>query len=331
MLWYQQVISLCEIQSASIAKHPANGHKSRIMRRFFAVPAVTTILLLSTGSLLFKGRTQSLPPLPAPTVDRVGFPANYQTTFTKVYTFDNYQNRQIRVVWANPVAASVTPNTVHKFPYGSIVVMETYAVMEDANGEPVLDDKGRFIPSGAAPTVFVQRKEKGFGADYGVIRNGDWEYVAYHPDGSYSTVPSGTGSCAACHLQGASGTTVAPGGVPVAANTVDIGEQWDYVFRPELFVTPTFGGGSGAVPNAILQHYVFVPNTIHAQSGQVVTVYNYDQILHHIVADDNSFDSGVMNPGASFALKAGQPGTVISYHCLLHSRMKGKIVVDPAQ
>jgi len=301
------------------------------MKRFLAVSATTLALVIASGSLLFQARTQTPPPLPAPTVDRVGFPTNYQTTYTKVYTFDNFQNRQIRVVWANPIAASVTPNTVNRFPFGSIIVMETFAVMEDAAGNPMLDAAGRFIPSGAAPTVFVQRKERGFGADYGLIRNGNWEYVAYHPDGTYSTMPSGTGSCAACHLQGASGTAAAPAGVPIAANTVDIGEQWDYVFRPELFATPKFGGGSGAVPNAILQYYVFVPNTIHAQPGQVVTVYNYDQILHHIVSDDNSFDAGVMNPGASFAVTAGAAGTTISYHCTLHSRMKGRIVVDPPQ
>jgi plastocyanin len=301
------------------------------MKRFLAVSAALLALLLSTGSLLFQARTQTLPPLPAPTVDRVGFPINYNTTFTKVYTFDNYQNRQIRVVWANNIAAGVTPDSVHKFPYGSIVVMETYGVLEDANGEPILAPNGRFQPNGNPPTVFVQRKEKGFGVDYGLIRNGEWEYVAYRADGSYSTMPSGTGSCAACHLQGASATANAPGGVPVAANTLNIGEQWDYVFRPELFSTGKFGGGSGAVPSAILQHYVFVPNTIHAQPGQVVTVYNYDQILHHIVADDNSFDAGVMNPGGSFSVTAGAPGTMISYHCTLHSRMKGKIVVDPPQ
>jgi plastocyanin len=286
------------------------------------------VILLAPGSLVVP---QTLPPLPAPTVDRVGFPTDYQTTYTKVYTFDNYQNRQIRVVWANAIAASVTPDTVHKFPFGSIVVMETHGVMEDSNGEPILDGNGRFIPSDAAPTIFVQRKERGFGADYGLIRNGNWEYVAYRPDGSYATPPSGTGSCAACHLQGASGTTVAPGGVPIAANTINIGEQWDYVFRPDLFATPNFGGGSGAVPNAVLQHYVFVPTTIHASPGQTVTVYNYDQILHHIVADDGSFDAGVMNPGASFAVIAGAAGTAISYHCTLHSRMKGKIVVDSSQ
>lgn len=62
-----------------------------------------------------------------------------------------------------------------------------------------------------------------------------------------------------------------------------------------------------------------------------VTVYDSDQILHHIVADDSSFDTGVMNPGATFTVTAGKAGTVISYHCTLHSRVKGKIVVDAAQ
>ncbi len=244
--------------------------KTIVMKRFIATSAAT--LLLFSGSMLFTARTQSLPPLPAPAIDRVGFPTDYQTTFTKVYTFDNYQNRQIRVVWANAIATSVTPNTVHKFPFGSVVVMETFAVILDSNGNPMLDGNGRFIPSGAAPTIFVQRKEKGFGADYGVIRNGSWEYVAYRPDGSYSTPPSGTGSCAACHMQGAAATAAAPGGVPIASTTLDIGEQWDYVFRPELFATPRFGGGSGAVPDGVLQHYVFCPSTIHAKPGQVLTV-----------------------------------------------------------
>jgi hypothetical protein len=36
-----------------------------------------------------------------------------------------------------------------------------------------------------------------------------------------------------------------------------------------------------------------------------------------------------MNMGSSFTVKAGEAGSVISYHCVLHSRMKGKIVVDP--
>jgi hypothetical protein len=286
-------------------------------------PSIVALVLV-TGSFLSTGKTQSLP---APTVDRVGFPAGYQQSFIKVFTFDNYQSRSVLVMWANPIAASVTPATVFKFPYGSIVIMETWATAKDASGEPVLDANGRYtIAAGAVPSVAVMRKEKGFGVDYGIIRNGEWEYGAYHADGTTATPPSATGVCAACHLAGASAT-----GVPITANSVDIGKQWDYVFRPELFAVPTFGGGSGALAAGILQHYLVVPAAIHAQPGQVVTVYNDDQLLHHMVADDGSWDSGVMSPGASFAVTAGAPGTVISYHCTLHSRMKGQIVVDAPQ
>jgi plastocyanin len=38
-----------------------------------------------------------------------------------------------------------------------------------------------------------------------------------------------------------------------------------------------------------------------------------------------------MKPGGSFSVTAGAAGTTISYHCTLHSRMKGKIVVDGPQ
>ncbi len=288
----------------------ANG----TIKRFLKITATTVTLFLSIGSLFNANNAQ----LPAPKDDHVGFPKDYKTTFVKLYTFDNFQNRQIRVVWGNPTAASVKPDTVYNFPYGSIILFESYTVQQDASGEPILDAKGRFVPN-QLTTLFVMRKEKGFGQDYGPIRNGEWEYVAYNPDGSYNTPPSGSGTCAACHLSGANN-----GSVPVSANTVNIGAQWDYVFRPDLY----FGKGTGAVPKGTMNHYVFVPTTIHASPGQVVTVYNNDQLLHRIVADDNSFDTGIIGPGASFTVTAGAAGTTTSYHCTLHSRMKGKIVVD---
>jgi hypothetical protein len=78
-----------------------------------------------------------------------------------------------------------------------------------------------------------------------------------------------------------------------------------------------------------MQHYVFVPSTIHAKPGEIVTVYNDDQLVHRIVADDGSFDTGIMTPGASFTVKAGEAGTAINYHCTIHGRMKGQIVADP--
>jgi hypothetical protein len=273
--------------------------------------------LALTGLVLsvpFVGHTQSLP---APIVDRVGFPAGYKNTYKMFYVFDNYQNRQIRAVYGNSIAASVDPAQPFNFPYGSIILFESYSVQEDANGEPLLDKNGRFIPN-ALTTLFVMRKEQGFGADYKEIRNGEWEYVAYRPDGTYATPPSGTGSCALCHLTG--------GGLTLTSQSRNVGAQWDYVFRPDLY----FSRGSGAVPDGVLQHYVFVPSTIHARPGQTVTVYNSDQLLHHIVADDGSFDTGVMTPGSSFSVNAGDLGKVTSFHCTIHSRVKGQVIADVA-
>jgi plastocyanin len=280
-------------------------------RTLMATLALSTALVI-VGPRFFVGHTQTLP---APTVDRVGFPAGYRDTFTKLYTFDNYQNRQIRVVYGNSVAASVDPGTPWNFPYGSIILFESYTVQEDAAGEPLFDANGRFIPNNFT-TVFVMRKEQGFGADYKELRNGEWEYVSYTPDGAPATLPSASGSCALCHLTG--------GSLALSDASKDWGAQWDYVFRPNLY----FGGGTGAVPKGVMQHYVFAPATIHAQPGETVTVYNDDQLLHHIVADDASFDTGVMSPGGSFTMTAGAPGTVVSYHCTIHSRMKGKMLVD---
>src|SRR5439155_26862601 len=171
----------------------------------------------------------------------------YKDTYKLLYVFDNFQNRQIRKVYGNSTAASVSPGEVFNFPYGSIILFESYSVKEDSTGEPLLDDQGRFIPN-ALTTVFVMRKEIGFGVDYKELRNGEWEYAAYRPDGTTSTQPSATGACAQCHLTGGAQTTAR-----------NVGAQWDYVFRPDLY----FGGGTGALPKGVLQHYVFVPSTIH--------------------------------------------------------------------
>src|SRR5262249_11263667 len=278
---------------------------SSVTKRFGPVPHPLAVGLAMTVLLAtpFLVTSQTLP---APLVDRVGFPAGYKNTYKLLYVFDNFQNRQIRTVYGNSIAASVDPAQPFNFPYGSIILFESYSVQEDVNGEPLLDKTGRYITN-VLNTIFVMRKERGFGADYKELRNGEWEYVAYRPDGSYATTPPNTGSCALCHLTG--------GSLTLTPRSRNIGAQWDYVFRPDLY----FGKGRGAVPDGVLQHYVFVPSTVHARPGQVVTIYNSDQLLHRIVADDGSFDTGVMTPGSSFTVNAGELGKVTSFHCVLHS------------
>ncbi len=275
------------------------------------------IVCLVALTLLFAGRFPFLThsqALPAPTVDRVGFPEGYRESFKLLYVFDNYQNRQIRAVWANDIAAAVKLTEPHYYQYGSIILFEDFPAVLDAQGEPVLDENGRYV-RGDLRTIFVMRKEEGFGTEYRELRNGEWEYVAYRPDKSYATAPSGTGSCALCHLTG--------GGVALSQDSRAVGAKNDYVFRSKLY----FGGGSGAVPDGVMQNYSFVPKDIRVKAGATVTIYNDDELLHRIVADDASFDSGLMIEGSSFAIKTKQPGE-IPVHCSLHARMKARIIVE---
>src|SRR5436305_323545 len=72
---------------------------------------------------------------PGPVVDHVGYPADYQTTYTPLYAFDRADNKQVRVVLGNDAAAGAQAG--QPFAYGSIIVMETYRAVLDDQGNPV--------------------------------------------------------------------------------------------------------------------------------------------------------------------------------------------------
>ena len=245
-----------------------------------------------------------------PAVDRVGFPADYAKNMRVLYVYDRPDNKQVRTIYANDPVFTVTTGNQNEYPYGSILVMETWASLKDTQTNPILDANGRFQKDPAAtPTVFVMRKEKGFGVEYGPNRNGEWEYVAYRPDGTYQTTPPNSFSCAVCHLQAT---------------------QWrDWVFRGGLH----FDGASGAVPTGVMRDYQFVPVVLHVKSGSTVTLYNDDVIAHRIADDDpRGFAmSQDIKAGSSVSLKFGTVTSPFSwtFHCSIHPTMKGTIIVDP--
>ena len=275
------------------------------MKRILIVVSV-----LSAAGLLLLGQA-----LPGTSADRIGFPANYKATYKQLYALDNPQNQQVRVIWANDIAQTVDRSQPWNFPYGSILLFEDYPAVPDADGNPTLDANGRFV-RGELRTIFAMKKDKGFGVEYGPIRNGEWEYISYRPDGTLATAPAASGACALCHLQGS--------GAALSNNLPPINAKNDYVFRAQHF----FNGASGATPDGVMQNYSFVPRTIHVKAGVPLTIYNDDEVVHTIVADDGSFESTFMGTGGSYTMKFDKPGEV-AIHCSLHSRMRGKIIVDP--
>ena len=120
-------------------------------------------ILIATGALVLSAGlvlNAQAPPLPGTSADRIGFPANYKTTFKQMYALDNTQNQQIRVIWANDIAQTVDPAQPWNFPYGSILLFEDYPIVPDADGNPTRDAEGRFV-RGDLRTIFAMKKDKG--------------------------------------------------------------------------------------------------------------------------------------------------------------------------
>jgi plastocyanin len=232
-------------------------------------------------------------------VDRIGFPANYETTFTKVLTVDRPDNGQIRAIWVNQAAART--QWWEPYQYGSVILFESWTSRRDAGNNLMLDENGRLIPN-ALTTIFVKRKEPGFGADYGPNRNGEWEYVAYRPDGSVQTAPQNTGACAVCHLQA--------------------GPPADWTFRRKAF----HGAGSGVMPQATMSQYSFVPRELTVRKGTVVTWHNNDEIEHDLLIAGLGVHSGIMQAGTTHSAKLDTAGE-FEVRCTIHAGMRARVKV----
>jgi plastocyanin len=260
-----------------------------------------------TASVSPTPRPPTPTPRPAPKEDHVGYPEGYRDSFKLMFVYDRNDNKQVRVVCGNAIAASIRPG--EPFPYGSILVMETWRTKQDANGQVIKDAQGHFIRESLAG-LFVMRKEKGFGVDYQGLRTGEWEYVAYRPDQSFLTSPEHTANCAACHV-GAS-------------------QDRDWVFRAnDIFFLP---GQYAAAPvpgkdEVALNSMSFFPRQLTIKVGTTITWVNHDVTDHTVTANDGSLDSGNLKPGDTFSFTFNTVGK-FEYHCSHHpEQMRATIEV----
>ena len=81
-------------------------------------------------------------------------------------------------------------------------------------------------------------------------------------------------------------------------------------------------GGTSAEMRAM----AFAPTRIEVTAGTTVVWTNQDQLVHTVVADDGSWNSGDVAPGATWSHRFDTPGTY-AFHCTPHPFMKGVVVV----
>jgi hypothetical protein len=78
-----------------------------------------------------------------------------------------------------------------------------------------------------------------------------------------------------------------------------------------------------------VRDFEFAPATATVAAGGKVTWKLVGEAPHSITAGDGSFDSGILDPGASFSQTFDEPGTY-AYSCLVHPNMKGTVQVVAA-
>ena len=129
------------------------------------------------------------PPAPALNDNELALPADYKSWPRFLPPVNRTDVKQIREIYVNPTGHSGSTRE-GGFPYGTQFVMEIYGATANADGT---------LAKGNLNKVFVMGKDKGWGVGAPeALKNGEWIYSAYLPDGK----PSGdnTGACRGCHL-----------------------------------------------------------------------------------------------------------------------------------
>jgi len=125
------------------------------------------------------------------------------------------------------------------------------------------------------------------------------------------------------------GNTPAAGATAVPAGTIAPGAQATVV-RP----TPTPNRPAVTVNVKIVEppfkpqtEYKYDPSKVSVKVGTTIMWTNTGAVLHTVTADDSqTFDSGNLDPKATFTFVAETAGT-FAYHCVQHPWMKGTVTV----
>jgi plastocyanin len=223
-------------------------------------------------------------------------------------TVDRYDNKQYREFYASPEVVKAVREG-KPIPYGAVLTLAAYAAKLDAAGVPVKDASGRFVKDKLV-AVNSMMKGQGFGADIpAAIRNGDWIYQSFTPDGKVNDKANLT-ACFQCHLPFAKDDYL--------TNMAKLAGK----FPPET--QAVVKGGAGEVT---INDFKFGPETLKVSAGQKVTWVNTDNTPHQVsVVGENGQRSDLMLKGQSATMQFDAAGN-IAYICGLHPGMKGTIEV----
>jgi len=104
--------------------------------------------------------------------------------------------------YVNTVAL-MTAKAGKPVPDGSAIVLENYAPKLDADGKPVADKDGTWVPDKLAYYEGMEARAGWGDAIPALLRNANWSYAVFTPDKAPRAINQAT--CMACHKTAATG------------------------------------------------------------------------------------------------------------------------------
>jgi plastocyanin len=96
-----------------------------------------------------------------------------------------------------------------------------------------------------------------------------------------------------------------------------------------LAAVPTQPPSDAPIVRATMKNLAFIPRRLEIVAGTTVAWKNDDPLDHTVIAEDKSFDSGLIRSGAIWHRTFSKPGTY-QITCTPHPFMKATVVVKPA-
>jgi plastocyanin len=284
------------------SRHPSTAQEA-------AMPSSRSVLRAAAGAATLAAMCgavgQSATVAPGP--NQVAFPADWAKG--QLYaTVDRPDVKQYRELYAAPeVVAAVRAGK--PVPDGAVLTLAAYMAQQDANGVPLKDANGRFI-KGALAAVNVMQKKAGWGESIpSPIRNGDWVYQSFAPDGKANEKANLT-ACYQCHL-------------PFAKDDF----LTNMAKLKGTFPSQAQAKAAAGASEVAITGFQFGPGAIKIAAGQKVTWHNADDTPHQItLVGADARRSEVMLKGQSASMQFDAAGN-IAYICGLHPTMKGTIEV----
>lgn len=83
--------------------------------------------------------------------------------------------------------------------------------------------------------------------------------------------------------------------------------------------------GGGVVIDIV--NFAFDPPALTVSAGTIVTWVNVSDTIHNVVAEDETWQSEVLDPGGSYSFQVMEPGTY-PYLCTIHPDMGAVLTVE---